>query len=224
MPDTPPKQRFHFSLLSLIFLLTTSAACFGLYAARQRNVLLVAQAAEARAERDAVEAENVRLREELGVITITDPAKFHVMQLDPDEDLTWAWRVYVPEAAMVKLEIRQRDRYGRGRYSEGESSLGLLEPGQQTLHFSIAKHTDGGWKAVLRHKHGKSGDSVEPLDLWSGRRSRSETAFGRETKVLEITEPTRLFKVHVEEREPREGNPFTAFVGYEVILSPRQGS
>lgn len=50
-----------------------------------------------------VRAENLDVRNQAGLLTVTDPNRVHVMAIPTVEDRTWRWRVYVPQSGIFRL-------------------------------------------------------------------------------------------------------------------------
>src|SRR5687767_8697943 len=44
-----------------------------------------------------------RLRDETGVLSVDDPTKIHAIQVQTENDLTWKWRVWIPENRIYVL-------------------------------------------------------------------------------------------------------------------------
>ncbi|MGD0088477.1 MAG: hypothetical protein ABSE73_01025 [Planctomycetota bacterium] len=83
-----PRWRLQFSLRTLV-LLTITAGALLLFGMSYRETL-------------ALREETKRLRDALGVLTITDSKKVHVVAGRTDEDKVWRWRVFCP----VKSQLR----------------------------------------------------------------------------------------------------------------------
>lgn len=82
--QAPPKRRWRvqFSLGTLILLTTLAGAVMGLFFVSRQA--------------DALRAENRVLRDQVGVLTVLDPAKVNVIAGKTTDELRWRWRVYLP--------------------------------------------------------------------------------------------------------------------------------
>ena len=89
--------------------------------------------------------ENVKLRTELGYLTIEDRSKVHVVQLATHEDLTWQWRVYVPEGAKVVLKAAAQEIPEYGLPAEWHAGS-ECPPGEYSLTAAVRRDREGQWE------------------------------------------------------------------------------
>ncbi len=89
MAQNGHRRKLQFSLLNLLFLVTTISAVVGLYRSWQTNRRLTESS-------QRIFAENKELRVEQGVLTIEDPTKVQAIRITDPRDGVWSYRVYLP--------------------------------------------------------------------------------------------------------------------------------
>lgn len=215
--------RARFSLLNLVFLLTATGFGFGLYRAKQRNIELQRSFAPLRAELDAVQAENARMREENGYLTIDKPEDYHAIALDSLAERTWSYRVYLPPGREYWVQCKINDLPTGGdelapggppglntiASTRGGQAIGL-PPGEYVVTFLLHRTEDGGWayklnaasslqKASGGHKDDTGGAPLTDQSLWPYTESRGHGRAGvrRETTVQPVTRPLQLLELRV---------------------------
>ena len=127
-------RRLRYSLRGL--LLTAGVAC------------LVLSNLVAMRELSRLRAENQRLRDRLGELTVADAARLHAIAIPPAEDLRWRWRLHVPETSTYGLYIAARPasvehddqtlQEPANRYS--------APPGETTLDLQLILDPKGVWR------------------------------------------------------------------------------
>lgn len=158
MPETPRQPRLRFSLLNIVFLMTTAAACFGLYAAREKNRELETRFAPLKAEMQSLEDETARIRAENGYLTIGDSKLYHAVRLLNLHDDTWTYRVYLPPGRNYFAACKFNDLpLGEETLpswkapgintiagQHGGVAIGVA-PGEYLVTLSLYKDANGGW-------------------------------------------------------------------------------
>lgn len=89
MAQNGHRRKLQFSLLNLLFLVTTVSVVVGLYRSWQTNRQLTESS-------QRIFAENKELRAEQGVLTIEDPTKVQAIRIADPRDDVWSYRVYLP--------------------------------------------------------------------------------------------------------------------------------
>src|SRR5579862_9062536 len=84
-----PRRRAQVSLANLILLCLLVGAVIIVYLSHDRARAL-------KEELDTFKAENKKLRDELGELTIVDAAKVNVIAVPTIDEHTWRWRIYLP--------------------------------------------------------------------------------------------------------------------------------
>jgi hypothetical protein len=108
--NAPAPRRLRFSLRG--FLVGIGAVCLLL-----SNGIALRELSELRRE-------SQQLRDELGYLTITDASKPHVASASRMEDLTWRWRIYVPDRRRFAVYVDEgMPIHNRVYVTSGENSL-----------------------------------------------------------------------------------------------------
>lgn len=89
MAQNDHRRKLQFSLLNMLFVVTTLAAFVGLYSSWQT----IRRLTEGHQQ---ILAENKELRAEQGVLTIEDPTKVQAIRIADPRDDVWSYRVYLP--------------------------------------------------------------------------------------------------------------------------------
>ena len=136
--------RFRFSLKTLfLVLLFVSLAASNLFTSYRLKQL---------------HEENLALRKETGRLVIKDPAKLNVVAVPTFEDLTWRWRVHVPEGS------RQRIALSGGQIPvtgfSGSFSATHLPAGDYLLTAVVRRNHLDKWTLTVGHSGGAVSTSV----------------------------------------------------------------
>jgi hypothetical protein len=176
--QAPAKRRWRlqFSLATLIWMTITAGALL-LFGMSYRETL-------------ALREETKRLRDTVGILTITDSTKVHVIAGRTADDRDWRWRVFCPVkrqfAAYYKLDhiigspAKQKETKNARDVGEGSSNLPapydatecegayegsrLLQAGETTLTAAIFKSQVGNWQFVLSLNGSSFGGDI-PLQM-----------------------------------------------------------
>lgn len=209
MTASAPKRRPRFSLLNLLLLMAVVA--MGITIAQLRSELV------------SLRAENERLRDEVGELTITDPTKLHAILAPGQGELVWKWRVWVP----ARRTYRLRSYGGLGKVPESgfpdDGGTLYLRPanngeGQEVwVEYRIEKGRDGEWRGRLRTATGGVGVELHP---WANSKSLGSRNVGvlTSTAVAEEGKPFLLMKYRI--LEPGTDIPDPAD-GFMVWIEPQ---
>ncbi len=96
--------------------------------------------------------ENVVLRKETGRLAVKDPSKLNIIAVPTYEDLTWRWRVYVPQGKGEQICLSSYQIPLTG-YS-GSFSSTTLPPGNYLLTATIRRNRHGDWALSVGHAGG----------------------------------------------------------------------
>jgi hypothetical protein len=145
-----------------------------------------------------LQSEVRRLRDELGVLVVDDPAKVCAIMLGSQDELTWKWQVWIPENHAASLKIFN-EMVPQSGIPVGGSSLDL-EPGDQIVVYQIKRNPrDGKWNGSLRVEAKAKmsttgrGGYVQPWVEWKSVLSQTEGA-GRKTRSIEPGKPLVLIR------------------------------
>jgi hypothetical protein len=116
-------------------------------------------AIQAGREHQLLRAEHRRLKAEVGLLSVTDPDKMHVVAIPTGDPLHFAWQVYVPAIC----GLRWKASYGNG--GTGGSSSGNAEPYFDLLRVRIRERKDGSPEIWFKRRSGSSLVSVSPRDV-----------------------------------------------------------
>lgn len=85
-----------------------------------------------------------QLRAELGRLWIEDESKIHAIQVRQDEELTWRWRVWIPQGEDIWLHLQWGDVPKTGVPSQ--YTAGNLHPGEQWIVLKARRNPkDNTW-------------------------------------------------------------------------------
>ncbi|MEN0109187.1 MAG: hypothetical protein AAF805_00545 [Planctomycetota bacterium] len=139
-------------------------------------------------------AENRRLRDEVGELSIDDPAKLHAIRVDTGEPRTWKWRVWVPDGKAYRVCLADRAIPTNG-FPDKDGSLIVDRPGEGVITFAIRRAIDGeGWRAKLSGGSGSLGTGGDDLD-WAGEASAATyRGVGESTVRFDDDQPAVLIR------------------------------
>ena len=140
-------------------------------------------------------AENQRLRDEVGEITIADPTKLHAIQVESGDELVWKWRVWLPAGHRYKL----RSDGGEGEIPKsrfpttGTTIWWTTKPGQGEeiwITYEIKKRpASGKWYGGIKTKRAAGGSDYHPwVESRDGARCSTYEGVGRVTKMGDLDE------------------------------------
>lgn len=135
-----------YSLAAIILIVTFAGLVIGAWSANHRL-------RHANVENARLRYELSELRRETGYLEVTDPQQLHAVALPSLEDLTWQWRIYVPNITDFDLNWGFDGIAGEGidaRYTKRGASL---SEGMQTLTCAIRrdlKDPELGWLLICQ--------------------------------------------------------------------------
>jgi len=124
----PTRRLPRFSLLNALLLMTIVALGVSLVVSARRNAQLDGLIR-------TVEAENLKYRNELGVIDVQQPGRIHAIQLPPQGDEPVKFRVYLPPGRTYSLKMRANDIPAGGVPEDRRSDI--LQPGEYVISVDI---------------------------------------------------------------------------------------
>lgn len=141
--------------------------------------------------------ENVKLRTELGYLTIEDRTKVHVVRLATHEDLKWQWRVYVPEGAKVVLKTATHRIPEFGLPADWHVAS-ECPPGEYTLTAAVRRDRAGQWQfSVAGGGINLRSNVPEAAAKWLADRASTKgwSAGAGATETKDAGKPLRLLRV-----------------------------
>lgn len=137
-----------------------------------------------------------RLRDEVGVISVDDPEKVHVIQVDTDEDLSWKWRVWLPENRVYVVR-GQGDQVPKEGFPDPGGSIWLREPGEHVIEYRIQRHRPNDrWHGELKTRTASAGAGAQPWLNWPTRTATSG-GVGKSTQSFDAGERIEIIRHRV---------------------------
>jgi type II secretory pathway pseudopilin PulG len=204
---SPTRRWFRFSLISLL----TVVAIVGLGAAYVSISLQLARTdrllQDAQLKSQAQQREIDKLRSELGLITVTEPTKIHILALATLDEHHWKWRVYLPATASsshaLKLAIGKIPATGFDAKTVGECHLGAT--GELTVEAFLRRDQAG--KNVftvqvpgMAVKLNRNLTDQQAEELSRG--TNLEVAGTGTTEIIDNAGPIRLLRERVPQPDP----------------------
>jgi len=173
MEDERPKadvRRLRLSLLNALLLMTI--------------VGLAIVVVQLWREAEPLRAELRGLRDEVGRLSIDDPAKPHAMQVRTGDKFAWKWRIWVPEGQKYRVKVAMQDIPATG-FSTSNGMIALDKSGETWIEYRISRDpkTDH-WMDEFVTEEGSVGSSSQPWVTWERSVSTTE-GVGKTTRVFE---------------------------------------
>jgi hypothetical protein len=145
-------------------------------------------------------------RSEFGILTIDDPAKIHAVRIRYNEDLQWAWRVYIPDGAKADLGYAVRNIPKTG-LAKNPGRMHGLEPGEHVIRFSIRKdpRTDE-WKSVVETGSVTAYGTILEDQRWFLQKSQTTSFNGVGTKTQMEEDNSGTLVLHRLRSLPRDAS------------------
>lgn len=164
-----------FSVLNLLLIITAAATLLALrfsHLARiemtQRHERVVS---EMKSEYRALENEVAAMRQEIGMLTITDPAQIHAVKVHSSAALQWSYRVYLPEgsdyyfACQINSLPDDRDSLHRSNPPDlntiattHRNGIGMGQPAGEYIVTLSIEQKDGEWTYRLNVRNSGKAD------------------------------------------------------------------
>jgi hypothetical protein len=173
----PPARRPRFTLRVLLFVVALVALIVSLintYRIAQRNRLL--------------EAENQRLRNEVGELSIEDETRFHAIQVPADNEFEWAWRIWIPEGHSYRVRVASGQIPKEG-FPQSGGTLYLREAGEHVVRYRIRRDPrNNQWQGTLQTTGGSVGSGSHPWVEWN-QRTATTGGVGTSTQSFPAGQP-----------------------------------
>ena len=112
-----------------------------------------------------------RLRDEVGYLSISDPTKLHAIQVDTSEELTWKWRLWIPEDQGYRLRSEGGEVPKSGYPSSGVT-ISRLKSGETWIEYRIRRDPKSGeLRGSMRTPGFAAGSDVHDWVQWPRKRS-----------------------------------------------------
>jgi hypothetical protein len=186
---SPPSRRLRFSLRTILLVVVIIALGVAQFTALLR-------VREVTADNLRLAKENEKLRVEAGYLEVEDPTKVAVLQLPQLDELTWRWKVYLPNGRW-HARYRLREIPIKGGGTSRDSGSTVLDGGSEVLvAASVRRGVNGKWQFVTQFGESSSrnglGDDhrLVNTDGHSGHHSSSpglgKVATFEPTKTIEL--------------------------------------
>ena len=124
-----------------------------------------------------------KLRDEVGHLSISDPTKLHAIQVNASEELTWKWRLWIPDNGRYRLRCSEGEIPKSGFPSSG-ITLESFKSGENWIEYRIRSDP----------KSGKMHGSMRMLGFRAGGDSHDWVSWPRKMSAINgVTHKTRLF-------------------------------
>jgi hypothetical protein len=169
-----PKSRSRYSIRSLLALTAFAAMAIVIW--------------QLYAELTPLRAELRRLRDEVGELTIEDETKLHAIAVRTDDEMTWKWRIWIPEGRKYKLYYSGKQIPEQG-FAPSHGWMSLGEPGEHWIEYRIRRE-GGRWMDQLFTQSGSVGSSQQDWVAWGNKTTTgagvyySTQAFEPQTSVV----------------------------------------
>lgn len=157
--------------------------------------------------------ENVALRKETGRLVVKDPAKLNLVAVPTFEDLTWRWRVHVPEGSREQIYIAGEQIPMNG-YTASFSAM-TLDPGDYLLTATVRRNHLGDWLLTVGHSGSSASTTIsDQRARWLERQTAGASGWGMSQagqNDVEVRQPGKkleLVRLRVMVRAPN-GSPST---------------
>lgn len=104
--------------------------------------------------------ENTALRKEVGYLNVEDPDKLNLVAVKTLDDLTWRWRVHVPEGSRPQIRLSGQEIPLNG-FSASYSGT-TLPPGDYLLTAAVRRNRFDEWTLTLGYGNSSSTTSIDP--------------------------------------------------------------
>jgi hypothetical protein len=102
-----------------------------------------------------------RLRNEVGEITIEEPAKLHAVQVRTNDKLAWKWRFFIPENVDASLKFSW-GAIPQMRFPKPDVIKKQLESGEHWVTIAVRRNEAGdGWECFLECS--RASDTTLPI-------------------------------------------------------------
>ena len=132
-------------------------------------------------------AEVVQLRNETGRLSIDVPSNLYAVEVRPEAERSWKWRVWVPKAEKAVLNLQWGDVPEKGVPSPHNTML--MGSGEHWVTLSVVRDdVSGRWLSYLATDIGSFSTVIQPHEHWF---DEPEKFYGVENGVSYETEAAK---------------------------------
>jgi hypothetical protein len=143
-----------------------------------------------------LEAENRRLRDEVGELSVDDESRLHAIRVASKEEFDWTWRVSIPEGHVYRLRVVGDRIPGQGFPDEG-GAVFLREPGEHFVRYRIQRDPrDNRWSGTLSTRGASTSSTSGEWVEW-GSRTATTDGVGATTEAFAPDERVVLARYRV---------------------------
>jgi hypothetical protein len=205
--DLPATRRPRYTLRVLFIAVAGIALAVtwvNIYRLSERNRILV--------------AENRRLRDEVGELTVEDESQFHAMRTASNNELEWVWRIWIPEGRSYQLRSFD-ESIPKAGFPQGGGTLILRDPGEHWVRYRIERNPrDNRWRGTLSTRGGSVGGDDHAWVEWGSRTSTTD-GVGNATEVFPPDESVVLIRHRVSQARSSDKIEDPA-AGFLIWLEP----
>jgi hypothetical protein len=159
-----------------------------------------------------------RLRDEVGAISVDDPAKIHAIQVATGDDLVWKWRIWLPENRVYVLRSFG-EQVPKSNFPTPSGSVWLREPGEHVVIYRIRREQQNGqWYGRLETRTGSVGGDNNPWVDWPNKTSTSD-GVGNSTQSFEPDQRVEIIR-HRVSQNPDSSKIEDPAAGFMIWLEP----
>lgn len=147
--------------------------------------------------------DNRRLRTELGELVISDPRKLHVVTVPTYEDLTYRWRILIPEGQVIRILQATREIPQSGYPANFGASY--LPEGEYVLTVAVRRDHLGQWRLTATNPQGSVSMGIAQEDsawLVDSPGASTSQAGAQETESFDPGERIVLLRDRTMQRQP----------------------
>jgi len=197
MNDTVPgRRRLRFGLRTILLLVVIIALAVA-------QITAIRRVQQVTAINLRLAQENKKLRVEAGYLEVEDPSKVAVLQLPQLDELTWRWKVYLPNGRwLAKHRLREIPVKGGGTIRDSGSAA--LDGGREVLvAASVRRGANGEWQFIMQVGESSSRNSLgdnHGLVPAAGHSGRHSSSPGRgKVATFEPTETIELLRLRTDD-------------------------
>jgi hypothetical protein len=161
-----------------------------------------------------------RLRDEVGELAIDDATKIHAIETRQPDELTWRWRLWIPEGRTYVIRSTGGEIPKVG-FPQLGGSMWVREPGEIWIEYRITKDPHSGtWRGSIHRKEGSVGSDEQPWVDW-GNRSGTGEGVGTSTRSYAPDETVVITRQRFGQSVPSSEDIPDPAPGFMIWLEPQ---
>jgi len=167
-------------------------------------------------------AEVRRLRDEVGELSIDDEAKLYAIRVRAGEDMTWKWRVWVPEGRAYEIRY-VGDQIPKQGFPRASGMISFNQSGESWIEYQISRDArSGAMTGELTTNGGSVGGGEQ---AWvSGSWVSSGDGVGTSTEEFDPRQPVVLTRNRVSTTANDSSKIEDPSQGFMIWLVPTPGA